>query len=121
MRLRRLMGVADQIVASRFSSIDLSNKAHVRVAIMAFESLAISSWKTYSRAWQQRSALVLLTFQSSARTCLGLLFKVVPARLLRPSSTIYTPHIPQPTVRNSGRMFTDVIVSALMWFNQVGS
>ncbi|MBF4399913.1 hypothetical protein EAY31_19465, partial [Vibrio anguillarum] len=27
MRLRRLMGVADQIVASRFSSIDLSNKA----------------------------------------------------------------------------------------------
>ncbi|WP_238131211.1 cory-CC-star protein, partial [Vibrio cincinnatiensis] len=25
--LRRLMGVADQIVASRFSSIDLSNKA----------------------------------------------------------------------------------------------
>ncbi|WP_238134456.1 cory-CC-star protein, partial [Vibrio cincinnatiensis] len=26
-RLRRLMGVADQIVASRFSSIDLSNKA----------------------------------------------------------------------------------------------
>ncbi|WP_244556736.1 hypothetical protein, partial [Enterovibrio nigricans] len=30
MRLRRLMGVADQIVASRFSSIDLSNKAHAR-------------------------------------------------------------------------------------------
>ncbi|WP_238130027.1 hypothetical protein [Vibrio cincinnatiensis] len=29
MRLRRLMGVADQIVASRFSSIDLSNKAGV--------------------------------------------------------------------------------------------
>ncbi|WP_212567570.1 hypothetical protein, partial [Enterovibrio nigricans] len=28
MRLRRLMGVADQIVASRFSSIDLSNKAN---------------------------------------------------------------------------------------------
>ena len=27
MRLRRLMGVADQIVAYRFSSIDLSNKA----------------------------------------------------------------------------------------------
>ncbi|WP_280174687.1 hypothetical protein [Enterovibrio nigricans] len=31
MRLRRLMGVADQIVASRFSSIDLSNKAPVDV------------------------------------------------------------------------------------------
>ncbi|MDE1228566.1 hypothetical protein L8R88_17045 [Vibrio aestuarianus] len=30
MRLRRLMGVADQIVASRFSSIDLSNKAFRR-------------------------------------------------------------------------------------------
>ncbi|WP_170915190.1 hypothetical protein [Enterovibrio nigricans] len=30
MRLRRLMGVADQIVASRFSSIDLSNKAAKR-------------------------------------------------------------------------------------------
>lgn len=27
MRLRRLMGVADQIIAYRFSSIDLSNKA----------------------------------------------------------------------------------------------
>nr|WP_269809171.1 hypothetical protein [Enterovibrio nigricans] len=31
MRLRRLMGVADQIVASRFSSIDLSNKAKAKL------------------------------------------------------------------------------------------
>ncbi|MBN8105528.1 hypothetical protein, partial [Vibrio vulnificus] len=31
--LRRLMGVADQIVASRFSSIDLSNKAYSELKI----------------------------------------------------------------------------------------
>ncbi|WP_238134340.1 AraC family transcriptional regulator, partial [Vibrio cincinnatiensis] len=32
-RLRRLMGVADQIVASRFSSIDLSNKATTHYSV----------------------------------------------------------------------------------------
>lgn len=36
MRLRRLMGVADQIVASRFSSIDLGNKANRRIKPRCF-------------------------------------------------------------------------------------
>lgn len=45
MRLRRLMGVADQIVASRFSSIDLSNKAS-----RLLKPMDLSSMTTWSSA-----------------------------------------------------------------------
>ncbi|WP_170915256.1 hypothetical protein [Enterovibrio nigricans] len=52
MRLRRLMGVADQIVASRFSSIDLSNKAVLR----QFQC------RNGSMRWRQRVIITDVTF-----------------------------------------------------------
>ncbi|MCX2793262.1 hypothetical protein, partial [Vibrio sp. Sgm 5] len=64
--LRRLMGVADQIVASRFSSIDLSNKAGGLV--MQTSSIGMILYKIYLtnipprlRLFQVMEAWVLLT------------------------------------------------------------
>ncbi|AEH32915.1 McrB family protein [Vibrio anguillarum] len=58
MRLRRLMGVADQIVASRFSSIDLSNKAleDLKKAVDGqFISLETSTGKKFDFTYHGRT------------------------------------------------------------------
>ncbi len=51
MRLRRLMGVADQIVASRFSSIDLSNKAFLVCSSIRYKGNAITACYLCNMWW----------------------------------------------------------------------